>query len=57
MIKNSYLKRIEPAFLELAKYIETVPDEKGEVKRSAGTRLPDVARSIRHHVYERVSNE
>ena len=52
MIKHSYLKRIEPAFLELAKYIETVPDEKGEVKRSAGTRLPDVARSIRHHVYE-----
>ena len=46
----SYLERIEPAYLDLAKQIEELPNRDGEIKRSAGKKLPEVARSIKHHI-------
>jgi hypothetical protein len=48
---KSYLAQLTPAFLELAKEIEKVPDSDGVVKQSAGSKLPEVARSIQHHVF------
>ena len=49
---KSYLSQLEPSFLNLAKEIEQVPDSDGVIKRSAGTRLPEVARSIRHFIFK-----
>jgi len=49
---KSYLSQLEPSFLNLAKEIEQVPDRDGVIKRSAGTRLPEVARSIRHFIFK-----
>jgi hypothetical protein len=48
---NSYLAQLIPAFYQLAKEIEKVPDCDGVVQRSAGSKLPEVARSIKHHVF------
>jgi hypothetical protein len=46
----SYLARLAPYYLQLAKEIGQVPDSDGVVKRSAGKLLPDVAESIEHFV-------
>jgi len=49
---KSYLTQLEPFFLKLAKEIEQVPDSNGVLKRSAGIRLPEVARSIRYFIFK-----
>jgi len=46
----SYLELMEPAYLDLAKQIEKIPNRDGKIKRSAGDKLPEVARSIKHHM-------
>ena len=48
---RSYLAELEPAFLQLAEEIQLTPDEDGVVKRNAGKLLPEIARSIMHHVF------
>ena len=49
---TSYLAQLIPAFYQLAKEIEKAPDCDGVVQRSAGSKLPEVARSIQHHVFK-----
>lgn len=48
---HSHLAKLTPAFYQLAKEIEKVTDSDGVIQRSAGKKLPEVARSIQHHVF------
>lgn len=47
---NSYLTNLTSCYQNLARQIEQVPDSQGQIKRSAGKLLPEVARSVEHIV-------
>ena len=47
---NIYLTSLSSRYQNLARQIELVPDSQGNVKRSAGKLLPEVARSVEHIV-------
>ncbi len=47
---NSYLGNLTSRYQQLARQIEQVPDSQGQIKRSAGKLLPEVARSVEHIV-------
>jgi len=47
---NSYIAKLTPYYLQLAREIEQLPDSDGVIKRSAGKLMPDVARSIEYFV-------
>jgi hypothetical protein len=49
---RSYLAELEPAFLQLAEEIQLTPDRDGVVKRNAGKLLPEITRSVMHHVFK-----